>query len=92
MERNCDGGFNKRSLSGSSQHQSLNVSTIHCKERLAISPSPAGMLLTKLSLAAAGNNLIIPAEESLFSDFPAGDGKIVAFFTVYLRKSLSHLT
>ncbi len=33
---------------------------IHCKKRLAIFPSPAGMSLTKLSLA--GNNLIIPAQ------------------------------
>jgi hypothetical protein len=31
---------------------------IHCKKRLAVFPSPAGMSLTKLSLA--GNNLIIP--------------------------------
>ncbi len=30
----------------------------HCKKNLAISPSPAGMSLTKLSLA--GKNLIIP--------------------------------
>jgi hypothetical protein len=33
---------------------------MHCKKRLAIFPSPAGMSLTKLSLA--GNNLIIPAQ------------------------------
>jgi hypothetical protein len=36
-------------------------------------PSPAGMSLTKLSLA--GNNLIIPGQESLVNDIPAGDGK-----------------
>ncbi len=31
---------------------------LHCKKRLSIFPSPAGMSLTKLSVA--GNNLIIP--------------------------------
>ncbi len=45
-------------------------SGIHCKKRLAIFPSSAGMALTKLS---AGNN-----------DIPEGDGKIAnLFFTVY---------
>jgi hypothetical protein len=34
-----------------------DVGSIHCKKRLAIFPSPAGILRTKLSLA--GNNLII---------------------------------
>ncbi len=33
---------------------------LHCKKLLAIFPSPAGMSLTKLSLA--GNNLIIPGQ------------------------------
>ncbi len=33
---------------------------IHCKKRLMIFPSPAGMSLTKLSLD--GNNLIIPGQ------------------------------
>jgi hypothetical protein len=32
--------------------------SLHCKKRLTIFHSPAGMSLTKLSLA--GNNLIIP--------------------------------
>ncbi len=36
------------------------------------------MSLTKLSLA--GNSLIIPARESLVSDFPVGNGKIVNLF------------
>jgi hypothetical protein len=36
------------------------------------------MPLTKLSLA--GNNLIIPARESLVSDLPARDGKIATLF------------
>ncbi len=43
---------------------------LHCKKRLVVFPSPAGMSLTKLSLA--GNNLIIPA--------PAGDGKTANIF------------
>jgi hypothetical protein len=34
--------------------------TLHCKERLGVFPSLAGMSLTKLSLA--GNNLIIPGQ------------------------------
>ncbi len=33
---------------------------LHSKKRLAVFPSPAGMSLTKLSLA--GNNLIIPGQ------------------------------
>jgi hypothetical protein len=38
-----------------------------------IFPFPAGMSLTKLSLA--GNKLIIPGRESLISDIQATDGK-----------------
>jgi hypothetical protein len=45
-------------------------------------PSPAGMSLSKLSLA--GNSLIIMeldlARESLVSDIPAGDGKTFNLF------------
>jgi hypothetical protein len=56
--------------------------TIHCKKRFVIFPSPAVMSLTKLSLG--GNNDVIyklfPPKESLVSDIPAGDGKIVALF------------
>jgi hypothetical protein len=37
----------------------MKISTVHCKKRLAVFPSPAGMSLSELSLA--GNNLIIPA-------------------------------
>ncbi len=56
---------------------------LHCKKRLAIFPSSAGMSLSKLSLA--GNNLIIPLQgEFGYSDDPAGDGKITNPFTVYL--------
>jgi hypothetical protein len=38
----------------------LRRSCIHCKKRLAVLPSPAGMSLTKLSLKE--NNLIIPSQ------------------------------
>jgi hypothetical protein len=34
--------------------------TVHCKKRLTIFPSPAGTLLTKISLA--GNILIVPGQ------------------------------
>ncbi len=51
--------------------------TIHCKKRFAIFPSPAGMSLTKLSL---GRNTVFPSRESLVSDIPAGDGKIMKLF------------
>jgi hypothetical protein len=56
------------------------------KKRLSIFPSPAGMSLTKLSLA--GNKLIFKpiARESLVSDIPAGDGKIEdLFYSVELK-------
>ncbi len=48
---------------------------VHCKKRLTIFPSQAGMSLTKASLA--GNNLVIP---ELVSDIPAGDRKIANLF------------
>jgi hypothetical protein len=44
---------------------------VHCKKRLAIFPSPAGMSTTKLSLV--WNKF--PSRESLVSDIPARDGK-----------------
>jgi hypothetical protein len=40
--------------------QQVLLERLHCKKRLAIFLSPAGMSLTKLSLA--GNNLIIPGQ------------------------------
>jgi hypothetical protein len=53
-------------------------SSVHCKKRFVIFPSPAGMSLTKLSLA--GNNW-----QSLVSDIPAEDGKTAnSFFTVWV--------
>jgi hypothetical protein len=45
---------------------------VHCKKKLTIFPSPAGMSLTKLSLAGT--------RECLVSDIPAGDGKITNLF------------
>jgi hypothetical protein len=50
----------------------------HCKKRLAVFPSPAGMSLTKLSLA--GIIELFPARERLVSDIPAGDWKTVYLF------------
>jgi hypothetical protein len=58
------------------------LASTHRKKRLPTFPSPAGMSLTKLSLA--GNNLIIPAQEAV-SDIPTGDGNVAnLFFTVHL--------
>jgi hypothetical protein len=47
------------------------------KKRLAIFPSPAGMSLTKLSLAG---NRLFPARKSLISEIPAGVGKFAKLF------------
>ncbi len=49
------------------------------KKRLMIFPFPAGMSLTKLSLAGKVIKLF-PAMESLVIDIPAGDGKIINLF------------
>ncbi len=49
--------------------------SIQCKKRLMIFLSPAGMSLTKLSLAGS-------VRESLVSDIPAGDGNQKLFFAV----------
>jgi hypothetical protein len=38
----------------------MGIFKVHCKKKLAIFPSPAGMSLTKLSLG--GKNKIIPAQ------------------------------
>ncbi len=59
-------------------------STLLCKKRLAFFLSPAGMSVTKLS--RAGNNLIIPGQESFVSDIPAGYGKTAnLLFTLYVK-------
>jgi hypothetical protein len=55
-----------------------DIESIHCKKRLACFPSLSGMSLTNLSLV--GNNLILPAWESVVSDIPAGDGKLANLF------------
>jgi hypothetical protein len=52
-----------------------DVIVLHCKKRLSVFPSLAGMSLTKLSLA--GKNLT--ARESLVIDNPAG---LITFFIV----------
>jgi hypothetical protein len=62
------------------------ISRLHCKKRLASFPSPAGMSLTKRSLA--GNNLIIStARECLACAIPAEDG-IIANIFLQCRKPL----
>ena len=54
-------------------------SPLHCKKRSAVFPSPAGMCLTKRSLA--GNNENITGQgESLVSDIPSGDVKFASLF------------
>jgi hypothetical protein len=49
----------------------LYVYRLHCKKKVSDFASPAGMSLTKLTLAA---------RESLVGGIPAGDGKIVNLF------------
>jgi hypothetical protein len=76
------------------QIQILIYRTIHCKKRISIFLSPAGMSLTKLSLV--GNNDVInklfPPRESLVSDIPAGDGNIEKlFYGVVTKKRLLRL-
>ncbi len=58
-----------------------SVHSLHCKKRLAVFPSPAGMSLTKLSLA--GNNLIIPTQGE-FGKWHPGWGRKTAniFYSV----------
>ncbi len=53
---------------------------LHCKKWLAIFPSPAGMSLTKLSLAGNNQITVFPAWENLVSDIPARDRKIANLF------------
>ncbi len=60
----------------------LIVGSLHCKKRLAIFMPPAGMSLTKLSLA--GNNFIYfqPGRARLATS-RLGTGKSITFFTLY---------
>jgi hypothetical protein len=62
---------------------------LHCKKRLAIFLSPAGMPLTKLTLA--GNIKLFSARQCLVSDIPPGGRENrLPFFTVYLMFSFSY--
>jgi hypothetical protein len=62
---------------------SQKINRVHCKKRLAVFPSPAGMSLTKLSLWPEIIKLS-PSRENLVNDMPAGDGKTAnPFLTVY---------
>jgi hypothetical protein len=60
---------------------------IHCKKRLTIFPSLAGMSLTKLFL---GIIQLFLARESLISDILTGNGKIAnLFYSVPANKWIS---
>ncbi len=56
----------------------LSGKHVHCKKILATFPFPAGMSLTKLSLA--WNDLIIPGQVESGKWHPAWNGKIVNLF------------
>jgi hypothetical protein len=60
-------------------HPCREISSVHCKKRLTIFTSPAGMLLVS-KLYLAGNNVIILGPGSLVSDIPVGDGNIANHF------------
>ncbi len=64
----------------------VNIQLYTVKKRLAIFPSPAGMSLTKLSLA--GIIKLFLSRESLVSDIPAGDGKIAYLFYSVSRSQI----
>jgi hypothetical protein len=51
---------------------------MHCKKRLTILPSPAGMSHTNFSLAGIAK--LFPPRESLVTVILAGDGKIAKLF------------
>jgi hypothetical protein len=60
-------------------HTILKIIPHSGESRFAVFPSPAGMSLTKLSLA--GKNLIIPGRGELGKHvIPAGDGKTASIF------------
>jgi hypothetical protein len=61
-------------------------STVHCKKRLQVFPSPAGMSLTKLS--RPGIILLFPAWERLDSDIPTGDRK--NYYLFYSVEGVKH--
>ncbi len=55
-----------------------SIKTVHCRKRLAAFPYPAGMSLTKLSLAR--NNKIIPGQGEWLVTSRLGTGKSLTFF------------
>jgi hypothetical protein len=57
---------------------------VHCKKRLLIFPSPAGMF-TNQTLPGWDFIKLFPTRGDLVSDIPAGDGKINNLFTVYRK-------
>ncbi len=64
---------------GMSSHE---ISTLHCKKRIAVFPSPDGMS-PKSSWAGIIKLIkLFPAKECSASDIPAGDGKTPNLFTV----------
>jgi hypothetical protein len=58
--------------------EGLQCGVYTVKKCLPFFPSPAGMSLTKLSLA--GNHLIIPRQGDWLGHIPAGDGKVESIF------------
>ncbi len=75
---------------GDETHSCDSKTVCTVKKRLAIFLSPAGMSLTKLSLA--GKNLIFPARVSLESNIPGEDGKIDNLFYSAVFYSYSRST
>jgi hypothetical protein len=69
----------------------LPLSTkLHCKKRLVIFPSLAGMSLTNVSLSRI--NKVNPRQGELVSDIPAGDGKIdKVFYSVVYRQVVKEI-
>ncbi len=64
------------------------VQSIHCKKRLTIFPSPAGMSQTNAPWRGIIYVIAVySARESLVSDIPAGDEKIANFFYSVGRSS-----
>ncbi len=62
---------------------------LHCKKRLKIFPSPAGMSLTNSPWT--GINIVFPSSKSLVSDIPAEYGKWQTFlYSVRAIKSSCH--
>jgi hypothetical protein len=67
----------------------IRYKQIHYKKRLAIFPFPAGMSLTKLSLA--GIIKLFPARESLVRDIPAGAREIANLFYSVVTSGVAYV-